>query len=1494
LSVVLHFVSEADPALFSKIAADVINGCLVKAQLSSRAKTKELVSDIILMYIEIEKHEIVFEELLKCLENKTPKIVVGSVGHLKESLKQFGPKIYKLPSLIKILPSLLEHKDPNIREESKQLTIEIYKWLKDGLRPQLQSLKPVLLNELEEEFGKVNQTPKPTVTRYLRSEQVRTEEAVECENTVEQTDGLATSKAPVELEIDPYDLYEPAEILSKIPADFYEKLEAKKWQDRKEALVTLQSLINPHLKLMHGDYGELVKALKKLVSKDTNVVVVGLAAKALADLANKLRKGFHAYSNSCVLVVLEKFKEKKQNVVIALREAINAFMLSTNLESVSENIVEALDSKNPQIRLETAAFITRYSASSDPAIWGNKKILNSFIDGLIKGLNYNDPSVREASAEAIGTIMKVIGEKAMNPYLNDIDSLKLAKIKEYYEKAQVKYTAPVATSSNKSIKLNTALSSKTITSSKSNDASQSNDSGQAKTVKKVEPKPKSKPVKSEEPSTVVVKPASTNSTAKPTVVKPKVVTAPKARVKSATSVTSSKTETSAVSEAVNLPLLEVNNMAEQRLNDEKALKVLKWNFTIPREEFFVQLKEQMTAANWNENLVINCFHSNFKFHLKAVESLNDFLDEGNAEATLANSDLILKWIALRFFDTNPSVILKTLDYLIKFFQAFINKDQKLSEAEAQSFIPYLIQKAGDPKDVFRSKVHKILETIREIYPQPKLFGFIIQGLTSKNSRQRATCLDELGCLISNSGLGVCQPSVSLSLKEIGKQIGDKDSSVRNAALNCVVIAHQIDGEKVFKYIGSLPDKDMSMLEERIKRAAKTRSHLPKALLNQKQERPEGSTGLIKIVSSSVLKSETEYTPKTEVAKGLMRTPSTPVMRINEEKNFSTITKPVSNLVARDIEDNYNTPPSDISSRRLINTGTITKQKIHSYSTGYGPNEGENRRESIIQENVAASSTRTRYSIDNYHEEKMQEVENVEELLNLPQIELPKRLSQSGRLSISPRSAGKSSPSSAERGSRIINSVITQLSSLDIQTVTEALVQLKQALTNPERAEQYLSSKVDQIVLLCNMQYKYIMQKHMSDENVTPSLVIDLIKILNLALQSIFNHPVLRKMATRDVLKELISSVLSLLLDERMSLLPDGSQLISSTSLLANSIICYSNCTHMLSALIKLLQECLLSSNQHQEKFIDLVMKCIWKMSRLLDSYIHELNIDRIMADVHAFLESFPSEFWKSGDKVRKDTPMRTIKTIVYLTIKQVKEDILNHLTLIPNKEESELYNYIQKALKQIKKDEQASEASSKHISSLSTTSSSSSSSTSHSSNFNLSATSRIELNSIISKLGTSNTDEGLNLLFNFCQTHPSFDIKSFLEATSSEFFTKFALDGLAKVKQEKKRESLNRINSENANEELTNGVKNCSSILNLSQTKYSNAADFESIPTQMLNTNLILNWYKKATGEEIKTDLKKEFEALKLRFKEKLKRDTNIANMMLDAANKRSAPYLSK
>lgn len=45
--------------------------------------------------------------------------------------------------IVKLLTKLLEDRDKTVREETKLLVVEVYRWIGAALKPQLANLKPV-------------------------------------------------------------------------------------------------------------------------------------------------------------------------------------------------------------------------------------------------------------------------------------------------------------------------------------------------------------------------------------------------------------------------------------------------------------------------------------------------------------------------------------------------------------------------------------------------------------------------------------------------------------------------------------------------------------------------------------------------------------------------------------------------------------------------------------------------------------------------------------------------------------------------------------------------------------------------------------------------------------------------------------------------------------------------------------------------------------------------------------------------------------------------------------------------------------------------------------------------------------------------------------------------------------------------------------------------------------------------------------------------------
>uniref|UniRef100_A0A8C8LX69 TOG domain-containing protein n=1 Tax=Oncorhynchus tshawytscha TaxID=74940 RepID=A0A8C8LX69_ONCTS len=1596
LEAALAYIENAHVA--GKTSGEVVSGVVSKVFNQPKARAKELGSDICLMYMEIERAEVVQDELIKGLDNKNPKIVVTCIETLRKALSEFGSKIITLKPVVKVLPKQFESREKAVRDEAKLLAVEIYKWIRDALRPPLQGINSVQLKELEEEWVKLP-TAAPKQSRFLRSQQ-----ALKAKFEQQQAAGGDEADGDKDDEpapqVDPYELLEAVEILSKLPKDFYDKIEAKKWQERKEALEAVETLAkNP--KLENGDFGDLVRALRKVIGKDANVMLVTLAAKCVAGLAAGLRKKFGTYAGHVVPTILEKFKEKKPQVVQALQEAIDAIFLTTTLQNISEDVLGVMDNKNPSIKQQASLFLARSFRHCTQATLP-KSMLKAFCPAFLKQVNDSAPEVRDAAYEALGTAMKVVGEKAVNPFLADLDKLKLDKIKESADKVELpgkkgggvgaekkapaakaappavaparssgppkkapaaklggppKKGKPASAPSAKGKKcpetkefVETELSievceersaavlpascmqlldsanwkerlasmeefqkaveqmdksempcqalvrmlakkpgwketnfqvmqmklhivgliaqkgsfSKTSAfvvldglvdkigdvkcGGKAKEGltataeacslpwtaeqvvsmvfAQKNPKNQAETLnwlanamkefgfaginvkgfinnvktalgatnpavrtaaitllgvmylymgaplrmffedekpallkqiddefekmqgqspptafrgarkggaeedgeeadeqeedgggapdvmdllprtdisdkitqdmvdkvgdknwkirkegldevaaviseaKFIQPsigelpmalkgrlndsnkilvqqtltilqqiavamgpalkqhvknlgmpiitvlgdgktnvraaamttlqawveqtgmkdwlegEDLSEELKRENPflrqevlgwlaeklpamrtvpsdlmlcvpylyscledrngdvrkkaqdalpifmmhlgyekmlkATGKLKPASKEPVSalleKARAVMPAKLAPPPGKAGAAKSVSGGAPAANFVSCSDNVSVLSckpphfsplsrcqgvlgkkapvtkatvkdeedrsgvifilVPNGKEQRIKEEKGLKVLKWNFNTPRDEYVDQLKTQMSTcfARWLQD---ELFHaSDFQRQVKAIGVMGERMEE-ELEGTVSCLDLILKWFTLRFFETNSTVLMKVLEYLKLLFPTLSRENYHLNEYEASSFIPYLILKVGESKDVVRKDVRAILTMLCKVYPASKVFPFLMDGTKSKNSKQRAECLEELGCLIENYGMNVCQPTPAKSMKEIAVHIGDRDNSVRNAALNTVLAVYNVCGDQVYKLIGNLSEKEMSMLEERVKRSAKKTPAAapPPARQAAERERPQREH------------------------------PSNP--------NATFMRKP-----AQQPQEDV---PNKLNQARAQNA-------VREHSHPSIPKEFQLDLDMIENDHTRVSE------LPDLVQHKL------DELLEPIMMPEPKIRSVSPHFDDLHNSTAST-----------INFVISQVASGDINTSIQALAQIDEVLRQEDKAEA-MSGHIDQFLIATFMQLRLIYNTHMADDRLDKKDIFKLYSCIIGNMLSLFSMESLAREASMGVLKDLMHGLITLMLDARVEDIEDGQQLIRSVNLLVVRIL----------------------------------------------------------------------------------------------------------------------------------------------------------------------------------------------------------------------------------------------------------------------------------------------------------------------------------------------------
>lgn len=403
---------------------------IVEKGLMGRPAAKQAAMESLLLLIELDKADVVVEEMLLFNSNKQPKLVAAAVAALTSVVHAYGCKIVEPKPILKILPKLFGHADKNVRAEAQNLTVEMYRWLREAMKPLFWGeLKPVQQTDLEKLFVPVQSEPPATQERLLRSQQAAKAEAAAAPTADAYADDEA-EEIPIDLEPE----FISVDVASKLPKDFGDRIASTKWKDRKDVLDEVYAAVNVPA-IQDGHFDELVRGCAKGM-KDANVTVVVVAANVIECLAKGLRKHFAKYRSTVLAPMLERFKEKKASVTDAISAACDAVFAGTNLGDIQADSLEALKNKNPAVKENTAKFIARSFTSTKevPTLEQTKE----YADGAKKLLTEGAAPLRDAGAEILGIMWKIMGDRNMLVHFEGVDEIRKTKIKEYCDAAEVR------------------------------------------------------------------------------------------------------------------------------------------------------------------------------------------------------------------------------------------------------------------------------------------------------------------------------------------------------------------------------------------------------------------------------------------------------------------------------------------------------------------------------------------------------------------------------------------------------------------------------------------------------------------------------------------------------------------------------------------------------------------------------------------------------------------------------------------------------------------------------------------------------------------------------------------------------------------------------------------------------------------------------------------------------------------------------------------------
>ncbi|XXG85325.1 hypothetical protein AAC387_Pa11g0421 [Persea americana] len=296
-------------------------------------------------------------------------------------------------------------------------------------------------------------------------------------------------------------------------------------------------------------------------------------------------------------------------------------------------------------------------------------------------------------------------------------------------------------------------------------------------------------------------------------------------------------------------------------------------------------------------------------------------------------------------------------------------------------------------------------------------------------------------------------------------------------------------------------------------------------------------------------------------------------------------------------------------------------------------------------------------------------------------------------------------------------------------------------------------------------------------------------VLNTLMQT-FQIKRLAHAVKESTLDCLITELLLWLLDERVQQMDDGSQLLKALNVLMLKILDNAERTSSFVVLINLLRPLdpsrwpspasseTLAARNH--KFSDLVVKCLIKLTKVLQSTIFDVDLDRILQSIHVYLQELGME------EIRRragadDKPLRMVKTVLHELVKLRGTAIKGHLSMVPIDMEPQpiILAYIDLNLQTLAAARMLTPSGPGGQTHWGDSASNSPSPATHSADAQL----KQELAAIFKKIGDKQTCTiGLYELYRITQLYPKVDIFSQLQ-NASEAFRTYIRDGLAQMEK---------------------------------------------------------------------------------------------------------------
>ncbi|KAG0682260.1 Microtubule-associated protein, microtubule dynamics during spindle orientation [Pichia californica] len=435
-------LEKSTPEYFFKTRDIIIPSLVDKGLTSTKQSTKKLSTDVILLYVEKTNSGLeIIELMIPSLSAKSPKQVASTVKAINEIYYAFGcPKID--PKIImNHISKLFEHSDKNVRAEASNLSITIRSYIGDVFDTVIfPKIKPIQQKDLSKLFDKIDITTVKPSRLLLSDQQVNNsnnnnnDNDNDDDNDIQMNEGIITESITEKPAFDSYDFEDPVDVLSKLPTELSSRLKDPIWKERVDVLEEISPYFNV-IKIQNDDYSYFISLMVGCL-KDVNLQVVTLACGILLNLANGLKLNFTKYVSMLLSPLLDKTKEKKRSIIIALTDVLDACFKYSSFREILDPTIEYMIHISPQVKVESMSYLIRCMKEIKNIPSSDE--IDKIMTPAIKLLQDSQVSVRNSASEVIGTLMKIIGPEKSKKYMEKVDKRHVKKVEQLCRSAIVK------------------------------------------------------------------------------------------------------------------------------------------------------------------------------------------------------------------------------------------------------------------------------------------------------------------------------------------------------------------------------------------------------------------------------------------------------------------------------------------------------------------------------------------------------------------------------------------------------------------------------------------------------------------------------------------------------------------------------------------------------------------------------------------------------------------------------------------------------------------------------------------------------------------------------------------------------------------------------------------------------------------------------------------------------------------------------------------------